>query len=127
MIIIINIFYLLLFYFYFLIYLFLFLIFVFFYLPWRPKVWIELLDLSDSLKYFIPSESISLSIPNIYKKNGVDNIAFDYYDPFFCFLVYYSKDTKFGLNCWIWVIHLNISFLLSQFYCLFQIFIQKKD
>ena len=40
-----------------------------FYLPRRSKVWIELLDLSDSLKYFIPSaEPISFPIPNIYSK-----------------------------------------------------------
>ena len=39
-----------------------------FYLHSRFKVWIELLDLSDSLKYFIPSEPIWLSIPNIYSK-----------------------------------------------------------
>ena len=29
-----------------------------FYLQSRSKVWIELLDLSDSLKYFIPSDPI---------------------------------------------------------------------
>ena len=45
---------------------------------------------------------------------------------YFCFWFIYPQDSKFGLNCWIWVIHLNISFLLSQFHCLFQIFIQKK-
>ena len=49
----------------FLLYCFLFFLF---YLPPRSKFWIELLDLSDSLKYFIPSEPILLSIPNIYSK-----------------------------------------------------------
>ena len=52
-----------------------FLFFVFcFYLPQRFKVWIELLDLSDSLKYFIPSVPISFSIPNIYSKKGLEKI-----------------------------------------------------
>ena len=38
-----------------------FLIYFYFgFLPLRSKVWIELLDLSNSLKYFIPSESILL-------------------------------------------------------------------
>ena len=45
------------------------LLFIFHNIPLRSKVWIELLDLSDSLKYFIPSEPILLSIRNIlYKK-----------------------------------------------------------
>ena len=46
----------------------LFFVFIFCFLLQRSKFWIELLDLSDSLKYFIPSEPISLSIPNIYSK-----------------------------------------------------------
>ena len=33
---------------------------------------------------------------------------------FFIFCFIYMQDPKFGLNCWILVIHLNISFLLSQ-------------
>ena len=41
----------------------------------RFKVWIELLDLSDSLKYFIPSEPISFTIPNILqKKKGLEKM-----------------------------------------------------
>ena len=121
---------------------FLFLFFV--YLPPRFKVWIELLNLSDSLKYFIPSEPIWLSIPNIYSRKGLEkielkNILIIIYNIFsiifwftlflflffvFCFI--YSKDPKFGLNCWIRLIHLNISFLLSQFDCLLETVIQKK-
>ena len=45
---------------------------------------------------------------------------------FLNYLFFYLQDSKFGLNCWIWVIHLNISFLHRQFDCLLQIFIQKK-
>ena len=119
-----------------------------FYLPQRYKVWIELLDFSDSLKYFIPSEPIWFPISNIYKifdNNLIIIYIFDFIylqDSKFglnCWIwvihlnisfllsqCRYFEDPKFGLNCWIWVIHLNISFLLSQFDSLFQIFIQKK-
>ena len=49
-----------------------FLILFLFYLHPRYKVWIELLDLSDSLKYSIPSaDPIQFPIPNIYLKKGI--------------------------------------------------------
>ena len=119
---IINIFDLLFFYFYSLFYL----------LP-RFKIWIELLDLSDSLKYFIPSESIWFPIPNIYSKERIKKMELILLSIFwfYCFFIFvfcfiYIEDSKFELNCWIWVIHLNISFLLNQFHSLFQIFIQKR-
>ena len=57
--------------------LFLFLFFVFcfwFYLLERSKIWIELLELRDSIKYFIPSEPIWFPIPNIYSKKGGEKI-----------------------------------------------------
>ena len=44
----------------------------------------------------------------------------------FLFCLIYIEDINLGLNCWIWVIHLNISFLHHRFDSLFQIFIQKK-
>ena len=46
--------------------------FFLFYVRPRNKVWIELLDLSDSLKYFIPSSPISLSVRNSYSKKKKD-------------------------------------------------------
>ena len=44
---------------------------ILFYLLERSKVWIELLDLRDSLKYSIPSAPIRFAVPNIYSKKGL--------------------------------------------------------
>ena len=95
-----------------------------FYLHEKFKFWIELFDLSDSLKYFIPSEPILFPFNyfifiKIRRKNQLFKIFY------FCFCFIYFQYSSFGLNCWIWVIHLNISFLLSQFYFLFFIKINR--
>ena len=42
-----------------------------FYLPPSSKFWIKLLDSSNSLKYFIPSDPILFPIPNIYSKKRI--------------------------------------------------------
>ena len=85
-----NIFDLLFFYFYFP---------VFFYLLPRFKFWIELLDLSDSLKYFIPSEPIWFPIPNIYSKKKIWKIELiRYFDHHYKYLQNTILDPTSNIN-----------------------------
>ena len=76
------------------------------------------------LKIFIQNKKQKNRIRKMELTRYFDNMIIILF--FILFVFIYHQDSKFELNCWIWVIHLNISFLHRQFYYLFQIFIQKK-